>query len=168
MAISLHKWPAMVSLLVLIPVVDGAHAFSRLQKEEVLACVSQLQSDEDWKRCNNLIQSPCGHEEYGSTGQLSCLKTLHESWSEHLESARKNAMETLAREGRESLNAFAKSWSGIVKNRCSALAEYQQEVSPGTARIQCELSEIVGFSAELAACRRSASDAPFCIMKEQQ
>jgi len=155
-------------LLILLSAAQDVLASSQTQKQQVLSCVSDLKSDADWVRCNRMIQQPCAGEKYGSTEHLTCLEALHSSWSEYLDAARESTIPILVRDGQEGLGEFAASWSGMAKNRCTALAEYQQEVSPGIARIQCELSEIVGFSAELAACRNGLSDAPFCIRRGAQ
>jgi len=135
-------------------------------KLQVINCVENLQSDADWDQCLALMFEPCSGVEVGSEPHVACLRDQRESWRTVFDGQYLTLTEELTVVGITELATILGQWTGYVGNQCSQVAQGKPEGQADAAQYGCEISEIVGVSAELYACRAGLSTAPYCQLKE--
>ena len=134
-------------------------------KRATLNCVETMQSDEDWNICLGLMFAPCASQEVGSEGHVSCLFDEREAWRTIFDAQFDDLTDRLNATGTTELANLIGQWTGYVANKCNAVAQDKEGAFADAAQYGCEISEYVGVSAELRACKDGLSTAPYCQLK---
>ncbi len=144
---------------------EGGHQIPP-ERLAVLGCVEAMQSDADWGQCLTLMFAPCAAPEVGSEAHVSCLRDERENWRVVFDAQYADVIEMVTAEGTVELANIIGQWTGYVGNRCNQVASAKTGTHADAAQYGCEISEIVGVSAELMACQAGVSTAPYCVLKD--
>lgn len=158
---------AMAGLMLVMapPALSQTNALSE-DKSTVLACIEGMQTDEDWGICLGLMFAPCAGEEVGSEGHVACLRSERENWRTVFDQQYLVAIDRLTPNGATELASLIGQWTGYVGNKCNQVAQEKEGGQADAAQYGCEISEIVGVSAELNACLEGLSTAPYCQIQD--
>ena len=148
-----------------VGLVGGAQAATP-ERQEVLECIETLDTQTNWNQCLTLMFAPCADLAVGSDLHVGCLGAERVAWRDVMDAHREALFDRLTPGAADELSALMDQWLGYVGQRCNAVAEEKAEISAQAAQLGCEISEIVGATAEFAACRRGESSAPYCILQE--
>lgn len=132
----------------------------------VLACLEQMDVSTNWNQCLNLMFQPCVGEDVGSDAHVACLSSEREEWSKSAEILQREVSGAITGEGAVQLAEILGQWTGIIVQDCAEIARTKAETGSESARLGCEITEIVGLTGELAACLEGRSTAEYCQFKE--
>ena len=136
------------------------------ERKQVLDCVSRMEVQTTWDQCRRLMFLPCEPHAVGSAQHLACLDEEKLHWTKIRDGFHAAVLERLTSTGGAMLTDLTGQWYGFVGQKCGAVAKEKADISADAARSGCEISEIVGLSAELQACLDGRSTSPYCTMKE--
>jgi hypothetical protein len=136
------------------------------EKVLVLACLEQMDNETTWNQCLNLMFQPCVGEVVGSDGHVACLKDERIEWGKVAEKLQREVSAAVTAKGNTQLAEIMGSWTGIIVQNCADVGASRQATGSESARLGCEISEMVGLSGELAACLEGRSTAEYCAFKE--
>ncbi len=125
-------------------------------------CTENLGGSTTWGQCLNLIFAGCATDEVGSEAHLACLDETRKAWSATVENLQEEVNAAITAEGAVELAKLRGQWTGYVIQKCQSVAEDKPQAGQEAARLGCSITEMVGFSAELAACRDGRSAASYC------
>lgn len=154
------KW--MILLAVLLPV----SAFAAGHQDTVLKCVNAMHEGTTWDQCRAQIFEPCQDFEVGSDPHLECLADERALWLVKMDGLRLELFDKLTLDGVNTLNDVGGQWMGYVGSKCGRVGDAMAHISREAAEKGCEISEVVGISAEFQACLAGNSNEPYCKMKE--
>lgn len=135
-------------------------------KALVLTCIEQMDISTTWNQCLNLMFQPCVGETVGSEGHVACLKTERVAWGKVAENLQLEIGSAITTEGNTQLADVLGSWTSIIVQNCAELAAEKSATGTESARLGCEIAEVIGLSGELAACLDGRSTAEYCTFKE--
>lgn len=136
------------------------------EKVLVLACLERMEDGTTWSQCLNLMFQPCVGETVGSEGHVACLTTERVAWGKVAETLQLEVSGAITAKGNTELAEILGSWTGIIVQNCAEIAAAKSATGADSARLGCEISEVVGLSGELAACLEGRSAAEYCTFKE--
>ncbi len=136
-------------------------------RNEALACVNVMETEEDWARCRALIFAPCATDEVGNAEHLACLKDEKAAWLAHIETSREALSAKLTSENLGALTDLYGQWIAYVGQKCPAIGLQNAETSREAAQLGCEITEAVGLSSEFNSCLQDNSTAPYCVHEEK-
>jgi len=135
------------------------------EKVLVLACLENLDQGTTWPQCAGLMFQPCEGEEVGSEGHVACLKGEREGWGREMEGLQTQVFDSITTGGTSELVDVLGQWTGYVGQKCQEVAAQRVETGAESARLGCEITEMVGLVGEFAACLEGRSAAPYCEFK---
>jgi len=135
-------------------------------RTQVLDCVATLDRDSSWPECLRLIFAPCAGLPVGSEPHIGCLASERRDWRAVMDGEQTGLMMALTTTASTELTGVMSQWYGYVGQKCGEVAADKADISADAAQLGCEISEIVGVTAEFAACRAGRSTAPYCILQE--
>lgn len=133
----------------------------------VLACLGQMEQTTTWNQCLNLMFQPCVGEEVGSDGHVACLKVEREGWSKAAENLQIEVGAAITAEGNLQLAELLRQWTSVIVQNCQDVAQSRAATGSESARLGCEITEIVGLTEEFVACLDGRSLAEYCSFKDQ-
>jgi hypothetical protein len=147
---------------------NGPVLAQELDKDKVLvlACLEQMDQSTTWNQCLNLMFQPCVGEEVGSDGHVACLTGERTAWGKVAERLQLDVSAAITADGNTQLAEILGSWTGVIVQNCAEVAAAKAATGSESARLGCEITEVVGLSGELAACLEGRSTAEFCTFKE--
>lgn len=131
----------------------------------VLACLENLEQGTTWGQCLNLIFQPCVSHEVGSDGHVTCLTTERGVWRAAMDTLQSQVFDALTPAGGSELAGVMGQWTGYMAQKCQEVAASKPESGAASARLGCEITELVGLTGEFAACLEGRSAAPYCQFK---
>lgn len=136
------------------------------EKILVLACLEQMEVTTTWNQCLNLMFQPCVSETVGSDGHVACLSDERVEWGVVAEQLQREVSGAITAKGNTQFAEILGSWTGIIVQNCADVGTSKAATGSESARLGCEISEMVGLSGELAACLEGRSSAEYCTFKE--
>lgn len=143
----------------------GAAAASPFQ-DQIVGCLSSMQSDADWAACRAAMFTPCPTEEVGSEAHVACLRAQVDDWEAYLQTRHTRLTERLPADRIIELTMLVGQWRGYVKNQCALVAARNPEAGEA-AELGCRISETAGLATEMASCEAGFSQEPYCTLKEE-
>jgi hypothetical protein len=137
------------------------------EKILVLACLEQMEDATTWNQCLNLMFQPCVGEDVGSDGHVTCLNEERTAWSKSVEVLQRDVGAAITAEGNTQLAEILGQWTGVIVQNCQDISLTKAATGQESARLGCEISEIVGLAGELAACLEGRSTAEYCTYKNK-
>lgn len=144
---------------------DGAVAGDE-DRKNVLDCVSRMDAQTTWDQCRRLMFLPCESHKVGSESHLTCLNEEKLHWTKIRDGFHTALVGKLNSTGSAMLTDLTGQWYGFVGQKCGLVAKEKASISADAARSGCEISEIVGLSAELLACLDGRSTSPYCTIEK--
>ena len=134
--------------------------------DQIVGCLSAMQSDEDWAGCRVAMFAPCPTEVVGSDPHVACLRKEVDAWEAYLQERHTRLSEQLPGDRVVELTMLVGQWRGYVKNQCAAVAARNPEAGEAAA-LGCRISEIAGLATEMASCEAGYSQEPYCTLKDE-
>ena len=135
-------------------------------REDVLACVASMDATTTWDQSRTMMFAGCAVHAVGSPPHLTCLRGDRDGWQAVMTARREALVPMLAPQAATELANLMGQWFGFVGNKCAAVGLERADISEAAAVLGCEISEIVGLTAELEACADGRSTAPYCILQD--
>lgn len=143
----------------------GAPAFAD-QRDTVLTCVGNMETDADWAQCRALIFAPCATDTVGDASHLACLESEKAGWLEKVDAERETLSAQLTSDSLGALTDLYGQWIAYVGQKCPAIGLQNAATSREAAQLGCEISETVGLASEFRTCLSGNSTAPYCVLQE--
>jgi len=153
-------------MMVLLALPAASLAQDTPARGDILSCVAAMETDADWAVCRTRMFAGCADHPAGSSPHVACLTDDRAGWQEVLDGTTTDVTGILTAEGATELAQLLTQWFGYVGQKCAAVGASRAEISEEAAILGCEISEIVGLTAELQSCRAGSSTSPYCIRKE--
>lgn len=134
--------------------------------DQVVGCLSTMQTDEDWAACRAALFAPCPTEVAGSQKHVACLREQEAGWEAYLQARHERLVERLTGDGAVALTTLVGQWRGYVGDRCAQVASQKPEVGEA-ADLGCRISQISGLATELSRCENGVSGEPYCELKDK-
>ncbi len=93
----------------------------------------------------------------GTRDHAACLFGLREDWRLDMVTRQTEVLKTVTPKGGAEMVDLLSAWPTYVDKKCSAVAAEKEEADAASARLGCEISEIVLISAEFQACLEQRS-----------
>lgn len=135
-------------------------------KRVVLTCLDGMETETTWGQCLDILFEPCAVHAVGSKDHVGCLFKERQDWRLVMEEEQVRVLKELTPGGAADLAQIMSQWFGYVGQKCGGVAEEKADISADAAQLGCEISEIVGVTAEFSTCRSGNSTAPYCIIQE--
>lgn len=132
----------------------------------VLACLENLEQSTTWGQCLNLMFQPCADNDVGSEAHVSCLTSERTRWRSSLENLQEQVFGAITVAGGGELADVMGQWTGYVAQKCQEVAASKVETGAQSARLGCEITEMVGLTGEFAACLEGRSTMAYCAFKQ--
>lgn len=155
------KYLIPIAALLATPLVAEESAYPETHRTAWI-CTENLGGSTTWQQCLNLIFSACATDEVGGESHLACLEDTRKGWIATVDNLQKDVISSITAEGALELANLRGEWTGYVINKCQSVAGARPVERREAARLGCEITEMVGFSAELDACREGRSAAQYC------
>lgn len=128
-----------------------------------IACTENLGLTTTWEQCLNVIFQPCAAYEVGSGPHATCLQKMRDDWGVTVEGLQADVTETVTSEGSLELVRLIGEWTGYVVHKCNSVAESKPVTGREVANLGCQITEMVGLSAEMTACLQGNTKAGYCV-----
>lgn len=134
--------------------------------DDVLGCLQAMDSGKSWNQCLTMMFSSCDAGAVGTRDHAACLFGLREDWRLDMVTRQTEVLKTVTPKGGAEMVDLLSAWPTYVDKKCSAVAAEKEEADAASARLGCEISEIVLISAEFQACLEQRSPEDYCVHLE--
>ncbi len=131
--------------------------------DEVLDCLQGMDTRTTWSQCLTMMFSSCDPGAVGTRDHAACLFGLREDWRLDMVTRQTEVLKTVTPKGGAEMVDLLSAWPTYVDKKCSAVAAEKEESDAASARLGCEISEIVLISAEFQACLEERSPEDYCV-----
>ena len=135
-------------------------------RNQVLACVSGIDSETSWAECRTMMFEPCSQHQVGSEDHLGCLSAQQKGWQKTMNTTLEELDKQLTTTGSAMVVDIMGQWLGYVNVKCAGVAAAKAAISSDAAHAGCEIAETVGITSEFNTCLEGNSASPYCTFKE--
>jgi len=153
-----------LALTLALTLISGpALAQDAAARDVVLDCLRDVDNGTSWNQCLNLMFESCDPGAVGTRDHAACLFGLRENWRHDMQLRQTEVLKTVTPEGGATLVDLLSAWPTFVDKKCSTVAAEKEDIGAASARLGCEVSEVVLISSELRSCLDGRSREDYCV-----
>lgn len=141
-------------------VIDDDHVLA-------LACLEQMDINTTWEQCVFQIFKECTDHSIGTDDHVACLEDLKEEWNVSVTALQSKVLEDVTPAGGTELLEVFEGWVKFVSQKCEQQSLNKEAGPANSARLGCQITEMVGLSGEFAACLEGRSTWDYCKLKSE-